>query len=794
MSIARGMALRLPLLAVIGAFALGASGAGAAQAAPVPGSSTPLSGSSFQGGDGDQDDQGAYIDWQGYQAAGQVRHSPDPNAADSAFVSGTKEEEPGEWDLTTELGGVTPAKSNILDAWSAVDQPGADTFLYMAFTRESALGTTYVAFELNQDARLWNNGRARIPCRRTGDVLVVIAAHGQDIEVVLERWTTTVSDAASGCATRGHLTRASSGAVADAQGAVNATAITSRLPGFYAPGSTIAEQGAFGEAALKLSALVKHAFDDRCFRFDSIWMHSRSSLPETSNMQDYLAPRRVAVRTCAASGTKFLDLNANGQRDAGEPGIPRFVIWADYDNDGVRDDREPFTVTDRHGRYVLANIEPPSGSFRLREKLLVGSRVRDTSWVCSYPHDGTPGGFGDGPGGLFGCGWGPIAAATTPYTRGRDFGNWLPAQLTVSKQLWPADDPGRFDLKVNGMTVVPSAGDGATATIALRPGSYDVTEAAVPPTDAGEYRSTVRCRTSPGRRGLLRSGAAYSSLVLRAGARATCTFINVRPGAPAIAIEKTGPTLATAGDTLRYTLYVTNPGDVALPASTVQVGDRLCDEPPELADKAQASGDDTSPASLDPGDTWTYRCAHTTAPPTSECTLSTVTNTATATATVDGTTVTDDDSITTTLNCPDEPPQPPLPTPTPPGPTPPSPAPNPSPVAGASIAPSGPRPPSAGGVGVAGLRVRGGCIRSASQVRLVGTRIARIAVSVDGRRVSSRTLAILQRSATVLRRLFGAGRHRVTVRVTFQRGSGVRPVTLVRTLTVCESARPQFTG
>jgi uncharacterized repeat protein (TIGR01451 family) len=447
-------------------------------------------------------------------------------------------------------------------------------------------------------------------------------------------------------------------------------------------------------------------------------------------------------------------------------------------------------VTDRHGRYVLANIQPPNRSYRLRETLLADARIGDTSWVCSYPHDGTPGGFGDGPGGLFGCGWGPITAATTPNARGRDFGNWLPAQLTIEKQLWPADDPGRFDLKVNGETVVPSAGDGSAATIALRPGSYDITEAAVPPTDAGAYRSTVTCRATTRRRGRLRTGTGYTGLVLRAGGQATCTFVNVRPGTPAIAIEKVGPTVATAGDTLQYALYVTNPGDVALPASTVQVGDRLCDEQPELVDKAG----DASPDSLDPGDTWTYRCSHETAAPTTECTLSTVTNRATATATANGTTVSDDDSITTTLNCPDEPPQPPLPPPTPPGPTPPSPAPNPSPVAGASVAPSGRRPPSADRVGVAGLRVRGGCVRKASQVRLVGTRIARAAVRVDGRPVSSRTLAILQRSTTVLRRLFGAGRHRVTVRVTFERGSGAPPVTLTRAVTVCAPARPQFTG
>jgi uncharacterized repeat protein (TIGR01451 family) len=787
------MGMRRLFVAVIGACALLAAGAGVAQASPLARSMAPLPGSSFQGADGDQDDQAQYADWQGFQATGRVAHSPDPNEADSAFVGGSEEDEPGEWDFTTESGGVNPSKDNILDAWSAVDQPGADTFLYLAFTRESANGTSYVAFELNQDARLWNNGRALIPCRRTGDVLVVFAAHGGDIDVVLERWITTATNAATGCATRGHLTRVTSVALRDAQGAVNAGPITSRLPGFYAPGATIALPGVFGEAALRLNALLEGAFDDPCFRFESIWMHSRSSLSESSNLQDYVAPRRLAVRTCAASGTKFLDLNADGQRDAGEPGVPRFLIWADYDDDGVRDPGEPYTVTDRRGRYVLANIRPPDGTYRLRETL-IGRSIGHTSWVCSYPHDGTPGGFGDGTGGLFGCGWGPITTATTPNAQRRDFGNWLPAQLTIRKQLWPADDPGRFDLKVNGQTVLPSAGDGATTTIVLRPGSYDVTEVAVPPTNAGDYRSTVRCRTTTRRRGALRAGTGYTGLVLRAGSRGSCTFVNVRPGVPAIGIEKTGPTAATAGDTLEYTLYVTNPGDVAIPASTVQVSDPACDEPPELVGKADSTGDDASPASLNPGDMWTYRCSNETAAPTTDCALSSVTNTATVAGTARGTTVTDDDSIVTTLNCPDEPPQPPLPEPIPPGPTPPSPAPNPSPVSGASVVPVGPPPPPAGRTGVAGLRVSGGCVRTASQVRLVGSRIARAAVSVDGRPVSTRTLAILQRSTTLLHSLFGAGPHRVTVRVAFQRGSAAPAVTLRRTITVCALARPQFTG
>src|SRR4051794_12444054 len=274
----------LAQFALIAALGLGVA-APAAAAAPLPGSSTPLEGSTFQGGDGNQDDQVPYVDWQQMQASERVVHSPDPNAADSAFTGGSKEDEPGQWDLTTESGGVNPAKANILDAWSVVDQPGAKTFLYLGFTRQASNGDTYVAFELNRDAREWDNGHAKIPCRSTGDVLVVVTAHGNGIDVVMERWTTLAQDPGTGCATRGRLQQVATIPAGSAQGAVNAGAITSRLPGFFAPSTSISA-GLFGEAALDISALLNGAFHDQCLAFGSVWMHSRSSESESSNLQD----------------------------------------------------------------------------------------------------------------------------------------------------------------------------------------------------------------------------------------------------------------------------------------------------------------------------------------------------------------------------------------------------------------------------------------------------------------------------------------------------------------------------
>jgi hypothetical protein len=748
----------------------------AASAVPLPGSSTPLAGSSFQGGDGNQDDEGPYLDWQGMQAIGRVVHGADPNATDSAFTNGSKEDEPGGWDLVTSPDGVTPANSNILDAWSVLDQPGSSTFLYLGFTRAAVNGTAIVAFELNQDRRLWDNGRALIPCRRTGDLLLVVQIGSKEADVFPEQWVTSTTDSATGCAATGTLDQASSLPDGSAQGASNSAATTSRLPGFFPPSSTIPDARQFGEAALDLGRLAATSFHEGCFAFNSLWVHSLASTSPSSTLKDYVAPRRVAVRTCAASGTKFLDTDTDGVRDPGEPGIPLVLVWADYDNDGALDSGEPARVTDAGGEYVLENIRPPSGTYTVREAL-VRRPAAGANWICSFPHDGTPGGFGGGSGGRFGCGWGPISSATVPNALGLEFGNWLPAQLTVEKRLWPSTDAGRFDIAVNGETVLPAAGDGAIKTVTEPPGVSAVSEAAVPPADPASYRSSVLCDTSSHPVPAVRDGTG-AQLTLTAGDRARCTFVNVVHGAPAIAITKDGPAVAVAGATLRYNLYVTNPGEVAFAASSVHVTDPRCDHAPALAKKASATGSDTSPGTLDTDDTWTYTCSKKTTPP-APCAESDVPNKATVVAGAPPNRVTDDDAIVTTLTCSGKPPLEPEP---------------PSTAAPGTPGAEQPEPPPSDSIGYAGLVLRKGCLGRLSQVRVVGSLIDDVRVSVDGRAVAREHAAILDRSVRLRGKGLSPGRHRVTVRVTFQRGAGGTPVTLTRSVRSCAAAQPRFTG
>jgi hypothetical protein len=433
----------------------------------------------------------------------------------------------------------------------------------------------------------------------------------------------------------------------------------------------------------------------------------------------------------------------------------------------------------------------------LREKLStqVGRRrARLAGVACSYPNAGTPGGTGSAPGGGFRCGWGPIQSATTTYARFRDFGNYVPATLVVRKELEPSSDPGRFDLLVNQRVVVAGAGDGAVRGSRVRPGSYTVSETAVAGTNPADYRSTVECKRGT-RRAQVRSGSVYANLQLLSGQLAVCTFVNVRLGSPAIAIDKVGPASATAGDTLRYQLFVSNPGDLPFPAASVRVVDPNCDEPPALVGKVDAAGADDTPRTLDPGDIWTYSCSKKNVAP-EDCRPSVVTNTAVVTGEAGGSTVRDDSRIDTALNCPPEPPDPieppsPTPEPTPQPPAPPSP-----------VVPPGPSPPDADAAAAAGAAFRqtiSRCIRGrAPRINLEGTRISRVRVLVNDRLVRGLTVRTLQRRLTP-RVTLPPGRYSLRVRVTFQRGTGSPAVLLQATIRICggvrgASARPPFTG
>jgi prealbumin domain-containing protein len=601
-----------------------------AGAVPLSPTENTLPESSFEGGDGNQTVVlPTRSDWETLQPNGRVEHSPDPNAQDDAFKGGSKEDDPGKWDFDIEAGGVNPSKANILDAWSSVDEVGANTFLYLAFARAASGGSTSLTFELNRDSRLWNNGRADIPCRLDGDLLITFEPQGNGVSVSVETWTTKTTDPATGCAETGSLHDANVSANVDIQGAMNAATITNSLPGTL--GTIPAEQ--FGETALNLGNVLASARGTPCGAFTSFWMHSRSSDSGNSNMQDYVAPHEIDARRCAAAGTKWHDNNADGERDVGDLGLAGFRIYADLNDNRRYDEGEPFAITDKHGDYVIDDTRL-TGTYTLREQR---RRTIPPSgpWLCSHPRR---------------CSW-TVNAATEPYAKRRDFGNWRPARLTLTKQLVPHDDPGRFNLS-GGLPAltVPRARDGTSRTFLVKPDTYTVSESPARGTNAADYTSSVGCSPRSGRTSLTR-GTTSKDVTVMSGERVVCTFVNVRQHHRAITIQKGAPEFAQHGDTLQYELIVQNTGDVSFGRAEVRVTDRQCDRRPSRV----GVGRDDTPNSLDPGDVWTYACDRTTTPvEPDDCDQKTVHNRATVTAPG----ARDSDTGTTTLLCPQQPEEP----------------------------------------------------------------------------------------------------------------------------------------
>ena len=82
------------------------------------------------------------------------------------------------------------------------------------------------------------------------------------------------------------------------------------------------------------------------------------------------------------------------------------------------------------------------------------------------------------------------------------FTNKRKAQVTLTKHLVPASDPGRFDLKlISGVlvrVVRTGAGEGDSGSIQVAPGTWTVLETAAAGTNLADYRSSIACTRNGG--------------------------------------------------------------------------------------------------------------------------------------------------------------------------------------------------------------------------------------------------------------------------------------------------------
>ena len=225
---------------------------------------------------------------------------------------------------------------------------------------------------------------------------------------------------------------------------------------------------------------------------------------------------------------------------------------------------------------------------------------------------------------------------------------------------------------------------------------------------------------------------------------------------PAIAIDKTGPATGQAGDKISYVLTVTNPGDDPFADSKVIVSDQQCNgDPVTLIGK----GGDASPASLDPGDAWTYSCSVQTA--VGDTAVHNV-------AKVDGCDgfgkcASDDDDADTTLTQPNQ-----------------------------LVLPERVTP------GAAKLAAPTGCTANAFNARVRGSKIATVTFVLDGKVIKRfrKPLKSGSYSVRVNPAQLRIGVHRLVANVTFQSASRTKPMTIRRSFQRCTKklSVPRFTG
>ena len=102
-------------------------------------------------------------------------------------------------------------------------------------------------------------------------------------------------------------------------------------------------------------------------------------LVETVADHDELTGRDFAIaRAASIGGSVFDDRDADGDRDATDPGREGIVVWVDLDDDGTIDDGEPQATTDAAGDYVIAGIGPGTWTVRI---------VAGDGWTCSAPSE-----------------------------------------------------------------------------------------------------------------------------------------------------------------------------------------------------------------------------------------------------------------------------------------------------------------------------------------------------------------------------------------------------------------------
>ncbi|MFN8486997.1 MAG: DUF11 domain-containing protein [Caldilineaceae bacterium] len=143
------------------------------------------------------------------------------------------------------------------------------------------------------------------------------------------------------------------------------------------------------------------------------------------------------------------------------------------------------------------------------------------------------------------------------------FTNARKGKLTVTNLLVPANDPGRFNLKIDHTTPASNVGNGGTTgPQSVSPGLHTVSETAGTNTNLQNYSTNLSCRNGGGAGDVVASDSTAGPLTvpISPGDDVVCVMTNTMLPTQLQLSKTDGGVVATPGSMINYTLNYTNTG------------------------------------------------------------------------------------------------------------------------------------------------------------------------------------------------------------------------------------------
>lgn len=432
-------------------------------------------------------------------------------ANDDGYGSGLTKDTQDIPNWTTDIGAVSPDKDDILHAYAATYVDGTDQLLYFGQDRApKPNGSTSMGFWFFQNPVSPNGSGGFDGEHENGDVLITSdMTNGGSVSVVnIFKWENglvpveSLTNAECGSAS-GDLHELAC-AIANEQGPID---VPWDYPSDNNPNDpNDVPQNIFFEGGINLSSL----FDGEPIPcFSSFLANTRTSPSETADLKDFV------VGTIDTCGTITI------RKDAAPKSAQTFsynTTGADEDLPATFDLADPTAGEDPSDTKAFTDLEP--GSYSVSEVGL-GADWANTDLTCTAsPGSSVVKGGSD---------LGRTAAITLGLAGNVEctYVNKRKPRVKLVKDLDPADDPGRFDLALNGTTYDNGGqgyGDGgSTGFVSVPVGAVTLAESAHAGTVAGKYASSVSCDSGKGG-----AGGTSHGFSIAYGESVSCTFTNHR--------------------------------------------------------------------------------------------------------------------------------------------------------------------------------------------------------------------------------------------------------------------------